>query len=135
MSTGQHSVAIVVDRAFGDRLIELAGRLHVWIVDSPVNRPVQKRVWEASPHYVLETGATIVFDDGMQAPDVVAERMLDDVEQHHGEGAHAPPLTRLEVYGARCTPLLQAALEEFDYDHFEDTPDGFLATRPDLYAG
>jgi hypothetical protein len=128
-------VAIVVDRSFGDKLVVLARRLHVWVIDSPANRPARDKVWNETKAYTLDSGATLFFDDGTQAPDVVAERMLDDVEMHHGGNAHTPPLTRIEVYGAKRTPLLQSALEELEYDHFEDGPDGFVASRPDDDAG
>jgi hypothetical protein len=128
MST-EHGVAIVVDRGFGDRLIALARRLHVWIIDSPVNRPAYGEVWRAAPGYVLESGATIFNDDGTQPPDAVAARILDVVEQHHGVDAHTPPLSRLEIYGASRTPLLRAALEDLRFDKFESIPAGFLAVR------
>lgn len=124
-----HSVALVVDRAFGDRLSALARRLHVWVVDSPLNRPARDRVWSESPEYVLESGATIFADDG-NAPDLLAARILGDVELHHGQYSHSPPLSRIELYGTRLTPALQDALHDLGFASFEDTADGFIAVRP-----
>ena len=39
-----YSVAIVVERDFGDQLVELAKRLHVWVCSTPENRSHAERV-------------------------------------------------------------------------------------------
>ena len=129
-----HTVAIVVDRGFGDGLLILSRRLHVWIIDSQINRPARDKVWNETKEYSLESGATLFFDDGTQSPDSVVVRMMDDVERHHGEGAHTPPMARLEVYGTARTPPLSAALEELGFKHFEEAGDHFIVSR-DVGAG
>jgi hypothetical protein len=125
-----YSVGLVVDRAFGERLFDLASRLHVWIVDSPTNRLAVEQVWQChSRQYSLEKGATIFRDDGSVSPDVVASRVLGDIELHHGQYSHDPPLSRLEIYGASGTEALSTALQEFGFVLFEDLPEGFMASR------
>lgn len=124
-----HTVAIVVDRSFGDRLLPLSRRLHVWIIDSSTNRPARDKVWNETQEYTLESGATLFFDDGTQPSDVVVAQMLDDVERHHGEGAHTPPMSRLEVYGTPRTASLSSALADYGFEHFEDESDRFIASR------
>lgn len=135
MEETAHTVAIVVDRSFGDRLLPLSRRLHVWIVDSQINRPARDRVWNETKEYTLESGATLFFDDGTQAPDVVAAKMLEDVERHHSEGAHTPPMSRLEVYGTPRTASLSRALADLGFDHFEDGHGRFVASRAVEGAG
>ena len=130
-----HAVAIVVDRTFGDKLLDLSHRLHVWIIDSQINRPARDKVWNETREYTLESGATLFFDDGTQPADAVAVRMLEDIERHHGEGAHTPPMSRLEVYGTPQTPPLSSALEDFGFTHFEDDGDRFIASRDIEGAG
>lgn len=135
MDENTHTVAIVVDRAFGDRLLALSRRLHVWIVDSAINRPAKDKVWNETKKYTLESGATLFFDDGRESPDAVAVRMLGDVERHHGEGAHTPPMSRLEVYGTPRTVSLSSALTTFGFDHFEEDGERFIACRAVEGAG
>ena len=135
MSDDVHGVALVVDRAYGEKLVDLARRLHVWIVDSPPNRRARDRVWSEAPEYVLESGATIFFDDGTQTSDVVAARMLEDIDRHHGVNAHTPPMSRLEVYGASRTNLLSSALEKMGFTAFEEGDGRFTAVRLPEDAG
>ncbi len=56
----EHHVAVVVDRAFGERLLPLAQRLHVWVCNTPANREaVEKAVAALPPGAVWnEAGAT-----------------------------------------------------------------------------
>jgi hypothetical protein len=125
-----YAVALVVDRAFGDQLLELVRRLHVWIVDSPGNRAAVKEAWsELVPRYSLDEGATIFDDDGTRAPDEVAAARLDNIELHHGGFSHSPPLTRLEVCGTRRTALLSSTLEARGFSLVDEFPGGFILER------
>jgi hypothetical protein len=132
-----YSVALVVDRNFGTRLSVLAARLHVWIVESPPNRAALQDVWRnVVPEYSLERGATIFSGgDASGSPDQVAAGVLGDIDLHHGEHSHDPPLARLEIYGTGRTALLLAALEDRGFLATEDLVDGFSAIRAVSDAG
>ena len=103
--------------------------MHVWIIDSQVNRSALEKVWNQTKAYSLESGATLFSDDGTQPPDVIALRMLADVELHHGSDAHEPPLSHLEVYGTRMTPELSQALHSLGFDRFEHANACLVAVR------
>lgn len=123
-----HSVGLVVDRNFGRRLLNIADRLHVWIVESPENRLAAEEVWSRTVERSLERGATI-FSHGSESPDVIAAGVLSNIELHHGEYGHTPPVSRLEIHGASRTAGLVAALQELGFVLFEDFPGGFMASR------
>jgi len=130
MSPEHYTVALVVDRTFGSRLLGLVRRLHVWIVASPENRVAVKKVWDdVVPRHSLDEGATIFDDDGTRAPDEVAAARLGDIELHHGGYSHSPPLSRLEIYGTGQTPLLLSALEAKGFSVVDDVSGGFISER------
>jgi release factor glutamine methyltransferase len=125
-----HRVALVVDRGFGDRLEPLASRVHVWIVDSPMNRPAAARL--ALPPDVapsLETGFTMFRDSPDAPPDALVADWLDTIDQHHGRWSHDPPWTVLEVFGSAATAPLRSALARLRFTVVADTFDGFVAMR------
>ena len=125
-----YSVALVVERNFGTRLSALAARLHVWIIESPSNRAAVEDVWRSVvPEYSLECGATVFSSDATESSDQAAARVLGDIEVHHREYSHDPPLERLEIYGTARTPFLVSALENQGFVPAEDFVDGFSAVR------
>jgi hypothetical protein len=124
-----HSVALVVDREFGERLPALAERLHVWVVDSPANRAALAPIPDRD-EYSLERGVTTFTDDVSRPPHELAAFRLADVDLHHDQRSHDPPLSRLEIYGTARTPSLTAALAALGFVTLEDIPGGFVATRP-----
>src|SRR5882762_3517508 len=113
------SVVLVVDRNFGSKLVELANKVHTWIVDTPVNLPAVQEMRAKGKPFSLQYGVT-VFDDVALAPDELAESMLGSIDEHH------PDWNRLEVWGCRCTPLLQMALTEMGCTSIQDVADGFI---------
>jgi hypothetical protein len=132
-----HGVAIVVDEDFGDRLSTLASRLHVWLIDTPMNRAAASAVWQNGVHgQSLETGVTTFKVEHLSAPDQIVASMLGTVDDHHGHYSHEPPWSLLEVYGAEPTPILSAALLEFGFTNIARIADKeFRASRSAEYAG
>jgi len=53
-----YKVSVVVDREFGEQLATLAPGVPVWIVDTPTNKAVAKRLWKERPHDNSLTGIT-----------------------------------------------------------------------------
>jgi hypothetical protein len=136
VNKGPHSVALVVDRQFGERLVALSERLHVWVINSPANRSVAERIWrDLGGAHSLERGVT-TFDASAQAcPSEVAADQLSSIDLHHGEYSHSPPWSLLEVYGTEPTPTLTAALRDFGLAEIIQQPGFFIARQTPEGAG
>jgi hypothetical protein len=119
------AVALVVDRAFGGRLYELARDRHVWIVDTVANRPLIERARKTSDADgdPLGPGVTSFAPELDESAEAAVERILDDVVEHHREPAE------IAVYGARLSDRLREVFEERGFTTFRSTPDGFVAGR------
>jgi hypothetical protein len=130
---GRRVVGLVVDRNFGDRLAELARSFHVWVVESPANTPVIQRIWNNEPSASagdqLGAGVTSFVANEKEFPEAICARIAGDLEEHHGEFAHDPPWSEIEVFGVKLSPVLQQAFEEIGATAFEPTPEGFICRR------
>lgn len=116
MSTERCSVALDVDRAFGGRLLGLARRVHVWIVESPENRAAVHEVLDdVVRNDGFENRATIVSDDGTHSPDEVAADRPSDIELHLGGCSHTPPVSRPWIHGTVRTASWSLALEAMGF--------------------
>lgn len=125
-----HGVAVVVDPAYGDKLLDLAARLHVWIIDTPVNKAAAQVLWSQDGRiHSLDSGVTTFSAFVVRRPDEIVASMLETIDLHHGEYSHSPPWSVLEVYGASPSPSLAAALADYGFTDISPTPDGFRASR------
>jgi hypothetical protein len=125
-----HNVAVVVDPAFGNRLLELAGRVHVWLIDTPANRAAANVVTGSEDGVnSAEHGVTTFSASATEPPDAIVASMLEIIDLHHGRYSHSPPWSMLEVYGTGATPQLLAALADRDFTNISPLPDGFRASR------
>ena len=124
-----HEVALVVDPAFGDKLVDLADRLHVWVIDTPANRTAAELARKGSREHSLERGITTFRADAARPPEEIVVASFSDIELHHGEYSHDPPWSVLEVYGTAVTEAISAALEKFGFAVAEAHEDGFRAVR------
>jgi len=115
-------VAIVVDRAFGQRLSELSRLGPVWIVESPANSPVIQDLWQRA-----STMNKIDVTSFKDAPDLSAEAIcadiIADVDEHHARWSE------IEVVGVGLTPRLREAFEEIGASIFASTTGGFVCRR------
>jgi hypothetical protein len=125
-----YSVAIVVDRHFSERLLELAERVHVWVCASPGNRAVAETYWKAASGFSLERGVTTFDVAEADSPEKMLIGVLATVDLHHGEYSHTPPWDSLEVYGSHATSAVREALAELGVSEVVDTQDGFRCSRP-----
>ena len=125
-----YKVCVVVDREFGEQLATLTPGVPVWIVDTPINKPVAQRIWRQHSQNDSLTGIT-TFDasNSASSEDIVAS-MLDTIDLHHGPCSADPPYTVIEVLGARLTDELKADLSEYGFSEFEPGSSGFRAIRP-----
>ena len=109
MNKKAHSIALVLDRDFGQRLAPLATRMCVWIVNTPEN----------------VSAARVVRGEGCLG----TAYSLDTIDEHHNEISHMPPSSILEVYGARPTAAFLNALAELRFSNPEDIDGGFRIER------
>ena len=127
MSASAYVVAIVVDPGFGERLHSLTGHMPVWVVDTPTNRVAAQAYWQAHPGETHITGVTTFRVEPVRSPEEWCTEMLGTVLEHHGEYSHNPPVSILEVFGARPVAELRAALAECGFSDVAATADGFRA--------
>jgi len=130
MSAVEHRVGIVTDPDFGERILPLAIRLHVWAVDSLANRAAAERLWTQQPRHDVERGATVFRFDAAEPPDQRVIRILNTVLEHHGEYSHDPPVSVLEIFGAPLTAGLQQALAGAGFTSIMVDGDAVLARVP-----
>jgi hypothetical protein len=90
MSTGvdsmtkPHRVFVVLDREFGEQLMELNQSGPVWIVDTPTNRGVAEEIWGARPNSShLEGITTFKVGNACSLEDSLISEM-DTIDLHHG---------------------------------------------------
>jgi hypothetical protein len=102
----------------------------VWIVDSPINRAVAENLWAQFPKRNHLDGITTFKAVETDSPEKILIGNLDTIDLHHGFYSADPPYTVLEVFGARLTATVEAALTGFGFDSFAVTTDGFQAIRP-----
>lgn len=124
--TTDYKVVVVVDEQFGERLALIPRGIPVWIVDTPVNKPVAQRLWAQRPNEL--TGVTTFTALGKSAEETLLAE-LDTVDDHHGQYAATPRYTILEVIGASLTPRIKAELEEYGFQQFRPNEEGFTAAR------
>ncbi len=123
MST--HNVAIVVDREFGERLVPLSQRLHVWICDTPANGEAAKKAVAAVPAGAVwnEVGVTTFRVNENETPEDMAISRLEDIDLHH------PGWFQMEFYGVMINDELRRELQEYGTSEFGETPYGFVCSR------
>jgi len=130
VETQPYAVAVVVDTGFGDKLSNLASRIHVWCVDTPENRAAAEIIWQQNAHpYSIERGVTIFSTDLNASPDQIVASELGTIDLHHGEYSHDPPFSVLNIYGAMPTPVLREALAGFGFIKIIPTDEGFTARK------
>ena len=112
-ASGQ-GVAVVVDRDFGERLLTLAQRLHVWVCDTPINDAAGEKAWAALPPGAVwnEVGVTTFRVGENDSPEDMAICHVGDIDLHH------PAWSRIEVYGVS-----------------REMPEGFVCSRPPIEVG
>ena len=125
-----HKVGLVVDRDFGDRLLDIAKVFHVWICDTPANREAAEKAWAAVPPGAVwnEVGATTFRVGENDSPEEMAAGRLVDLDEHH------PGWSRIEFFGVGPEAGLRAALQEYGADEFRETQEGFICSRPSTEA-
>jgi HEAT repeat protein len=132
-SAQQQTVALIVDPEFGDRLVPLASRMPVWVVETPANRDAVLRL--RSQKHDMDPAKPVITTFKVPAGISVEEAclgVLADIELHHGEYSQKPPYFVLEVFGVEATQRIQAALRDLAFFRFiAGRNDGFTAKKQD----
>jgi hypothetical protein len=123
----EYTVGIVVDLSYGGRLQALVGTMPMWIIDSPVNRAAAESHWRTHPGETHTSGITTFRVDPKLTPEEWCAEVLDVVLGHHGTYSHNPPVTVLEVIGARPVADLVALLADHGFVSVKSTGEGFQA--------
>lgn len=133
MTQTAHKVGLVVDRQFGERVRELARSFHLWVIESPQNSPMARQVWTDEPAGpfgdALGSGVTTFEAGEDESTEEICARLAGDIDEHHGEHAHTPPWTEIEVFGAALSPGLREIFGDLGVTSFEPTPSGFICRR------
>lgn len=119
------TVAIVVDRSFGDRLLGLAPRMPVWIVDTPTNRGPAQSIRAGDRARVITT----FVDAPSESVEALLIGVLSTIDLHHGALSQDPPYSVLRVFGATPTLQVRAALEDHNLEVVNEAPQQFDAAR------
>jgi len=129
MSTMPAIVFIVVDHDYAARLADLPTDEPVWIVDTPTNRAMTKKLWAESPNRTHLNGITLFTSTAASAEDCVIHQ-LEPIDLHHGIYSADPPYAGLQIIGTQPTDRLTVELAAFDLTEITITDSGFRATRP-----
>jgi hypothetical protein len=106
---------MVVDPTFGERLASLPTGEPAWVIDSPLNTPVAHRLWRERKDENHLTGITTFKPGANTSPEEEVIRMLDTIEEHHGEYSADPPYSILEIIGCGDLEHLHSALTKFGF--------------------
>jgi hypothetical protein len=120
-------VAIVLDPNYAERIVELARQCHVWLVKSASNDPVVAVLWRDGGDYSLEEGVTTFSPK--ETPEASFISILDEVEVHHGDYSHDPPLSVIEVIGLEPTEAVRDELSSYGFGDIELSAEGFVVRR------
>ncbi len=124
-------MAIVLDPALFSSVEELARTCHVWAVRAPETESIAERVWhdhQPDGGQWNESGLTLF--NGASTPEESLVSILGDLELHHGQYSHDPPLSVIEVLGTVMTDHIREALTELGFTEIRTTDHGFVAQRP-----
>lgn len=118
-----------MDRAFGEKLAELEPTVPVWIVDTPSNKAVARRLWSERPERDYLTGITTFRDFPTMSSEELFLSQVDTINLHHGLNCAKSPYTTLEVIGVLLSEKIRTELSDNGFGVFHCTTVGFTAER------
>lgn len=130
-----HKVGIVLDPNFGEKLIPLLKRMHVWFLDSDENKQIIEKHKNVLDKVWSKTDITDPFDLGMSLIPVdtwnkeLFSDLIEEIECHQGEFHHNPPWSIIEVYGIVLSFEIEKILKEYGVIKFKKIKNGFIAYK------
>ncbi|HMR80189.1 MAG TPA: hypothetical protein PKD61_34010, partial [Polyangiaceae bacterium] len=82
-----------------------------------------------APRDSIAIGITLYEADPQDSPAEICVRFSEKLKAYHGEFAHDPPWSEIEVYGVSLSPELESVFRELGATAFESTIDGFICRR------
>jgi hypothetical protein len=122
-----YRVRVIVDPAFGERLLSLPADAPIWIIASPSNTSVVQRLWRERPEVSHLMGVTTFAPNSGATSEDELISQLETIDLHHGHYSADPPYSILEVIGCPCSERVQSALREIGFAVDTIGPDGFTA--------
>lgn len=90
-----YRIILVLDEDYGRRVIDLAQEAYVWLVQSEENDRWASSIWQRNPasEDPLLTGLSTFARMRCEPTDELVIRLLEMIDEHHGEFAHDPAWT------------------------------------------
>ncbi len=131
-----YRIILVVDEQFGSRVLELVRTAYVWLVESVENDRWAKEAWK-SPQDTDDSllhGLSTFKREQEETCDALIIRLIDMIDEHHGEFAHDPEWSAIDVLGASPSNAIQEAAIAYGVYRCQAIPGGFrlYRTRPHL---
>lgn len=123
-------ITIVVDPCCGQRLKDLVDAEILWVLESPMNTPQVRDLWNADAVDNESSDVEIsTFSRGRQeSPEETSLRILETVLDHLLETS-ASEWSQMRFVGVTLTSKLRRALASLGATRFELRDGGFVASR------
>ncbi|MBK8252947.1 MAG: hypothetical protein IPK82_09785 [Polyangiaceae bacterium] len=126
-----YRITLVVDEHYGEKVLTLARGTYVWLVESIENDLWAKRYWDrttANEDPLLHGVTTFRRLEG-ESIDALIVRLIELIDEHHGEVAHEPEWSEIDVIGAPASPGVIEAAGNYGVDRCEEFAGGFRLSR------
>ena len=119
-------VALVLDPAFGDRLLLLAHQMPVWIVSSEEN---ERAVARARRSLGGAANITTLLTAGDESGDRACLRGLYEIDEHHGPKSSGEPYDKVLVFGCEPDLIAPTVMHELGFERINKLGHGFTAEK------
>jgi hypothetical protein len=123
------TVAIVLDPDYAGALHSLARRAPMWVIDSPLNRPVIEQLWTTRRRERTDWEITVFREVPGLSPETHLARVLKSVEDQIDLDPDQPRHSAIEVIGLGVSAGVPDVLRERGFGPARETANGFRAVR------
>lgn len=126
-----YRIVLVLDESFGRHVIDLAQEAYVWLVQSEENDRWADVVWKApstATDPLLHGVSTFARAKDEQTDELITG-VIEMIDEHHGEHAHDPAWSEIDVIGAGLSPQIEQAARSYGVDDCQPTQQGFRLIR------
>lgn len=126
-----YRITLVIDESCGSQLDELVRTSYVWAIQSPENDRWAAQHWQASSPLSdpLQFGLTTFARLPAETDTELVIRLLEMIDDHHGEFSHEPAWSQIDVLGTHLTDEIADAARCYGVERFDETPEGFRLVR------
>lgn len=119
------SIALVLDKHFGEKLFKLAEQMPVWIVSSHDNAHAVRVTRNAMGHFA---DITELLPGSSEEPQHILARGLYGIEQHHGEES-GKAYQEVLVLGAQVADVSDELMADLGFKRIRHAGSGFKVER------